>query len=227
MSKPNHFTQLALASLGCQLASATVITFGFDTVGDTEGFTTQPSPANAVVTDFTAALGIDSITGVLTSSDISIDPQINGPSVALPAGEVWSSISFRFRHLDGNPQDGAASTTYNPNGTILFFNGSLSNLGTAAITTRTANGSGPFAGDVYQLTVTSQADNWQLATLDLSNAPVLNSGDITSFRFDPIGNNANGNFEVDFVEFTAVPEPSSALLAALASLSLLARRRNK
>ena len=44
-------------------------------------------------------------------------------------------------------------------------------------------------------------------------------------RLDPVGNDANKNFEVDYIRFQAVPEPSSALLSGLAAGLLLRRRR--
>jgi hypothetical protein len=75
------------------------------------------------------------------------------------------------------------------------------------------------------MTLTAESDNWQVMVLDLSNAPVLNSGDITALRFDPIGNAAEKNFEVDYVRFQSIPEPASALLSVLGGMSLLARRR--
>jgi hypothetical protein len=221
--------QLLLATLVIPIAPAATTSFHFNTPGDTEGFVASTAPANAVVTGFTAALGIDSTTGVLTSSDINIDPQVrigSAAPVVLPSGDKWSSISIRFRQLSDDPQEsGVTSAPYSGAGTILFFNGSTANLGTAAIATKTVSGTGTYAGDSYSMTLTSQADNWQLMTLDLSAAPTLNSGNITNMRFDPIGNSADQNFEIDFIDFVSIPEPSTALLAALASIGLLARRR--
>ncbi|MGJ8698102.1 MAG: PEP-CTERM sorting domain-containing protein [Verrucomicrobiaceae bacterium] len=223
---------LSVAALGTQFASAVVLTYGFNTPGDTENFTASTGPsAGAVVTGFKAALGIDGTTGVLTSSDIEGDPQISfGSNTAvLPGGDVWSTFSIRFRQLNDNPGEaGVASAPFSNTGLILFFNGTLQNRTPAAggISTQTYAGTGGiYASDTYNMTLSAQADNWQLMTLDLSSAPGLGGTDINNFRFDPIGNNAAGNFEIDYVEIVSVPEPGSALLTGLASLGLLARRR--
>lgn len=220
-------SRVSFAALVTPFASAAVIGFNFDTPGDTEGFTASTAPANAVVTGFNAALGIDGSTGVLTSSDVSIDPQVRlGGTITLPSGERWSNISIRFRQLNLNPGEvGVAGAPYDGNGTIIFFNNSTANLGVAALATKTVNGSGPFAGDTYNMTLTAQADEWQVMDIDLSAAPTLNSGNITAMRFDPVGNVNTKNFEIDSISFESIPEPSSAFLAAFASLGLLLRRR--
>ncbi|MDB4284308.1 PEP-CTERM sorting domain-containing protein [Akkermansiaceae bacterium] len=222
---------IPIVALAILPASAATTSFNFNTVGDTEGFTASTTPTGAVVTGFTAALGIDNTTGVLTSSDIEGDPQIGfGSNTAtLPSGDVWSTFSVRFRQLADNPGTvGVASATFSNAGLILFFNGTLQNRTPAAggISTQSYTGTGGiYASDTYGMTLTAQADNWQLMTLDLSSAPGLGGTNINNFRFVPIGNTPAGNFEIDFVEFVSVPEPSSALLTALASSSLLLRRR--
>ncbi len=67
---------LALSFIAAGSASAALIAYEFNTVGDTEGWnaSTAPDP-NGVVTGFKAALGIGG-DGVLTSDDINIDPQL-------------------------------------------------------------------------------------------------------------------------------------------------------
>lgn len=205
-----------------------VINFEFETVGDTEGWTASSEPANALVTGFTATTDIDGNVGVLTSSDIDIDPQIlHGSAIPLAAGETWSTLDIRFRHLSGNPQDGGTtSATYASSGTILFFNNSTENLGVGPLETRVTAGTGPFAGDTYALTLTPEATgNWQNLTVDFTAAPTFNSGDITAVRFDPIGNNAAGNFEIDYLRFTSIPEPTLPGLIFFGAAGLAIRRR--
>lgn len=220
---------LALSFIAAGSASAALVAYEFNTVGDTEGWnaSTAPNP-NGVVTGFKSALGING-DGVLTSDDVNIDPQLTkGGAATLPIGDTWGSMTIRFRHLSDNPGAvGVTSTPYSLSGTLLFFNGTLENRtpGATGISTQTYVGTGAYAADSYGMTLTAESDNWQVMVLDLSNAPVLNSGDITALRFDPIGNAAEKNFEVDYVRFQSIPEPASALLSVLGGMSLLARRR--
>lgn len=221
---------VALSFIAAGSASAALVAYEFNTVGSTEGWnaSTVPIP-NGVVTGFKAALGING-DGVLTSDDINIDPQLTkgGPAATLPIGDTWSSMTIRFRHLSDNPgAAGVTSSPYSLTGTLLFFNGTLANRtpGPTGISTQTYAGTGAYAADSYNMTLTAEADNWQVMVLDLNNAPVLNSGDITTLRFDPIGNAAEKNFEVDYVRFQSIPEPASALLSVLGGMCLLARRR--
>lgn len=221
---------LALSFIAAGSASAALIAYEFNTVGDTEGWnaSTVPDP-NGVVTGFKAALGIGG-DGVLTSDDINIDPQLTkgGPAATLPIGDTWSSMTIRFRHLSDNPgAPGVTSSPYSVTGTLLFFNGTLANRtpGPTGISTQTYAGTGGYAADSYGMTLTAEADNWQVMVLDLTDAPVLNSGNITTLRFDPIGNAAEKNFEVDYVRFESIPEPASALLSILGGMALFVRRR--
>jgi hypothetical protein len=214
-------------------ASAAVVAFEFETAGDTEGWSATTAPANALVTGFTATTDVDGNVGVLTSSGIDIDPQITrngvGNVIALPVGDVWSSVEIRFRQLSADPQSGGDGAAYAITGQILFFNGTLDNRtpGPSGISTQTYAGTGGSAADSYAMTVVQEdaVDFWQVMTLDLSSAPTLAGGNITGVRFDPIGNNAAGNFEVDYIRFTSVPEPSSLLLSLLGAGLIFRRRR--
>jgi|GEM_PF-1926225 len=221
----------AAAVLLIQPAAAVLVAFEFNTGGDTEGWAGSAAPANAVVTGFGQAIALGGGPGVLTSSDVNIDPQVtrSGGAIAFAEGESWTNVTIRFRQLSGNPQDaGTTSASYDGNGTILFFNNSTQNLGVGPLGTKTVIGGGAFAGDTYNLTLTEEADNWQVLNLDLTSAPTLNSAPITAMRLDPVGNDAAKNFEVDYIRFqAAVPEPSSALLSGLAAGMLLLRRRRK
>ena len=222
---------LALAALAMP-ARAVVVSFEFDTPASTEGWTASTAPANALVTGFKQATGIDGISGVITSSDVDVDPQIlrggAGNIISLPAGEKWSTFESRFRHLSGNPGAlGTVATAYDSNGTILFFNGATTNLGVGALTNKSVNGSGAYAGDIYTMTLTADpaGGEWQLLSVSFAAAPVLNSQNFTSARFDPVGNNAAKNFEIDSIRFTSIPEPGSLVLGCLAGCSVLTRRR--
>lgn len=209
-------------------SSAAVITHNFNSTGVNHGWTAAETSGAGQAT------GIDGSSGVFTSTDVTGgDPKLNYNSgnagatlITLGAGETWSTFSFRFRQLSDNPgAGGVASSPFSETGTLIFFNGATNNLGTGAPGNGDVSGGGGFAGDTYGRTLTAQADNWQLFTIDLTSAPALNSLNITSFRFDPVGNDAAKNFEVDFATFTSVPEPSSAMLLGLAGVGLLIRRR--
>ncbi|YCM45982.1 PEP-CTERM sorting domain-containing protein [Verrucomicrobiaceae bacterium 227] len=225
------FGVLSSSILVSGTSSAALIAYEFNTAGDTEGWNASAAPdPNGVVTGFQSAPGIDGLTGVLTSEDINIDPQLTkgGPAATLPAGDTWANMTIRFRHLSGNPDEvGVTSMAYSVTGTLLFFNGTLQNRtpGETGISTQSYVGTGAYAADTYNMTVIAGDDDWQVMTLDLSGAPVLNSGDITTLRFDPVGNAAGKNFEVDYVRFQSIPEPTSVLLSLLGGLGLLVRRR--
>jgi hypothetical protein len=230
-------TLLAVALTATLLAArsdAAVFAFEFNTVGDTEGWTasTAPNP-NGVVTGFAATTGIDGSTGVATSADVNIDPQVlrtgAGNTLTLPAGEMWSTMEVRFRQLSLNPgEPGVTSAPFNGNGTILFFNGATTNLGVAALATKTVNGTGAYVADTYNMTLTAETSgDWQVMLLDFSAAPTLKSQNLTAVRFDPVGNDAAKNFEIDYIRFASVPEPGSAVLSLMAATGLLLRRRRR
>jgi hypothetical protein len=44
-------------------------------------------------------------------------------------------------------------------------------------------------------------------------------------RFDPVGNAAERNFEIDYIRFTSIPEPGAALLSLVAVAGFFLRRR--
>ena len=220
----------AFSALSLTGSHAALISFEFETNGVTEGWGhSAPGPNGfGTVSGFTATTDVDGNVGVLTSSDINIDPQLTLGTVALPSGDTWSSVTIRFRQLNDDPQDGGDGAAYTTSGQLLFFNGTTANRtpGPTGISTQSYAGTGAYAADSYSMTVTQEdaVDFWQVMTLDLTAAPILNSGNITGVRFDPIGNNADGNFEVDYVRFNSIPEPGSALLSLL-GLSLLGLRR--
>lgn len=214
-------------------AHAVMVSFGFNTAGSTEGWTASAAPANALVTGFKQATGIDGTSGVLTSEDVDIDPQIlrsAANTITLPAGEKWITFETRFRHLSGNPGAvGSAAAAYNSNGTILFFNNATTNLGTGPLTSKTVTGTGAYAADTYTMTLTADpaGAEWQLLSVSFAAAPVLSTQNFSAIRFDPIGNDAAKNFEIDYLRMTSVPEAGSTVLALLAAGTVLGRRRRQ
>jgi MYXO-CTERM domain-containing protein len=235
LSNLKSFTRLsciALTGLGIP-AQAAVVAFEFNTAGSTENWGVA---STTIVTGFKQATGIDGTSGVLTSTDLTTaDPQITRTTAAntivLPVGEQWSNFEIRFRQLNGNPAAaGVAAVPYVQSGTILFFNGSTANVGAGSIplgTTTTRTGTGAFAGDTYALSLVADplGGEWYLLNVGFSSAPILRNQNITGVRFDPLGDSANKNFEIDYVRLTSVPETSSAALALLALGTTLVRRR--
>jgi hypothetical protein len=220
---------VALACLlGVQTASAGIVAeLDWDASSGLLGVTANGT-GFALTTDLTSTTGIDGSTGVLTSGDISLDPQLQFgatslSSVALPAGFVsWDSLEFRFRQISGNPDltapidnTGVDPVVFDPNGTLLI----TSVAGVTQGTTANAPGS----------PLTSAEDpegaGWTIWTFDLSG--VASTDNVGLTRFDPIGNNPGRNFEVDFVRLNAVavPEPSSLALVGVCGFTMLGRRR--
>jgi hypothetical protein len=206
MKKPTHFLCAFLSMAAPSMAATTIAEWNFNNNGDPEGWTASGSSALTVAS------------GLITGTAIGNDPQLlsSGLNLSLSLGQTWDQLVFRVRETQDEAPAGTVST-FNATGLVLQLNNSGAAgflYGATAAFTGVASGNGFFT-----------------VSVDISSLP--SNATITSFRFDPIGGAAsnsnsetNGNtFEVDFVNVTAIPEPSSALLGGLGLLCLLRRRR--
>lgn len=127
----------------------------------------------------------------------------------------WHELTFRFRQLDRSPTSSgpsAQTSTYNASATLLLITGAEGNFGAI-------EDSDP------RISVTTQADDWVVATIDLSGF----TDNITSLRFDPNSGTPSG-FEVDYITLTAnaVPEPATVALGlGVAALGFTLWRRRR
>lgn len=173
----------ALSVCGQQIKS-----WEFDTAGDTEGFVGNNGTMQ--ITGLTVANAISGTERVLTSADVTgFDPRVvsSGLSIALEAGQSWGTAVIRMRQLNKNPGlRGAASTSWNAGGTTIFINQGGNN----------PKPSGLIQDSTANVTIVSEDDGWIVVTFDLEKMGLGNTT-ITSFRLDPVGNNAGLNFEVD------------------------------
>ncbi len=182
---------LAAALVTAATAGGDVVrSWQFNTPGDTEGWqarSTWTLPGGVHV-----ATDVDGAETVLTAADIdgNGDAGIVVADAALPIELPddcieWDSLSIRLRHLNGNPPDGQPMPY--AGGTGLWITGAGGVLG------------GLPAASEGRWHVEPQNDHWAVYTIDLTGA----SDDITSFRFDP-SSDTEGNFEIDWMELTAV-----------------------
>jgi len=176
--------------------------------------------------------GIDGVTGVLSAVDAGgvtgNDPKLlfSGTTIyqaALPSGFTsWDSMEVRFRQLDGDPgAPGVASQPYDLSGTILIYRVNGVQTNTAGLAVGSTSGLVSLAND-------PAGDNWLVYTVDFSG---FGPTDLVGIqRLDPIGNDLNGNFEVDYVRLngvSAVPEPTSLAMLSVAGLGFVVRRRRR
>lgn len=223
----------ALIALAAPAPAATLFqAWEFNTAGSTEGWTltnntAAPVTAGPALNQATTSNTPAGTEGIVTTADVvGVDPQVTyNPDLILPGGESWDSIQLRFRQLTTNT--GASLGTFNNSGTLLFYNAATTNSGN--LSTKSYNGTGAYATDVFAMTLTADPDdpNWRLLSVSFAGAATLRSANITLLRFDAIGNNAANNFEVDYVRIytTPVPEPSATLALLACSPALLRRRR--
>ncbi len=204
---------ISLIALFASTASAQLIVREYNFETDTEGWTTAGSDPYADFGQQTATGGTEGVLfGVQASGN---DPQLSLPpdaqSVSLPAGYTWDTAVFRLRHLESDGEGG-----WNP---VAFTN----NIGMVFV----KQGDNIRADDSRWVeTVDPDDSTWTIVTLDISDR-----GDLaTTFnRFDPTGtaDHIGLAFELDYAQFTAVPEPSiyAAIFGVLALGGVLIRRR--
>lgn len=199
-------------SMAIPSGAATIAEWNFGT--DTEGW--APVVGSSALT---ASGGL--ISGTATSNDPQLS--VSGLNLTLGVGQTWDQVVFRVRETAFAPHstdgftDGTTVNVFNPTGLVVNFNGSGA------------------AGFLYSapasFTGVDSGDGFFTVSVDVSALPAATT--VTSLRFDPIGGAAsnsnsetNGNtFEVDFVQLTAIPEPSATLLLGIGALGLLRRRR--
>lgn len=201
---------MGVTSLG---EAAPILSFEFNTPGDTEGWQ-HNGAANGGTTGLTTVTTSGG-EGVLTST--TMGPATSGdlrvlynPDFSLPAGfDSWSTVDIRFRQLDdqGVPKElsGADSSLH-----LGINQGAISINGTGFVEET--------PGDL---------EFWHTATLDISGNA---ANDITQIRVDPITTLRSANYELDYVRLSgvpAIPEPASLAIAAVALASTATRSRRR
>lgn len=213
MKKTSSLLFCSFLSMAVPSGAATIAEWNFDTT--TESWTGVATSALTVTSG--------SLTGTATSND----PQLvrSSLTISLTGSQTWDQLIFRVRETAFAPHgtdgftDGDTVPTFNATGLILSFNGN-----------GTAN-SGLFYNATSQFSGVASGDGFFTVSVDLSTMP--SNTTITSMRVDPIGgassnsnSETNGNaFEVDFIQITSIPEPSSALLVGIGLVALIRRRR--
>ncbi|MFK7910922.1 MAG: PEP-CTERM sorting domain-containing protein [Akkermansiaceae bacterium] len=217
--KITTYLTISLLTIAGSASAATTIAYEFN------GATTEGWTGSGQISGLSTTGAVSGSENVLTSSDITgIDPMLNNAAGAtLTPGETWSTFTARFRLLDANAGSPLAFVN---SGTILIFNGNAGTNNSTAFATKSYNGNNALAGDVFNMTLTPEGSGeWQVVTVDFSNAPAFNSANISAIRFDPVGNDQVKNFEIDYIRLESVPEPSSTALLGLGLGGFLLRRR--
>jgi len=162
------------------------VSWEFNTPGDTEGWSVGNDRFDSLTNGLLVASAVSGSETVLTSTDVTgIDPQLENTETNSAAGEYWSTIEIRMRQLDGN---GGSPVAWDSVGCAFVVNGTVKST--------TLGGVG--------WSTTNEVDGWIVTTFSL---PYVGTNHITQLRIDPVGNNADKNFEVDYVELTTRPTP--------------------
>lgn len=197
----------------CVGEAAPILSFEFNTPGDTEGWQ-HNGGANGGTTGLTSVTtsggeGVltSTTSGPSTSGDLRV---LYNPDFSIPAGfDSWSAVDIRFRQLDdqGAPRDlaGADSSLH------LGINAAAISI----------NGSG------FVEETPGDQEFWYTATLDISGN---GANDITQIRIDPITTLRSANYELDYVRLSgvpAIPEPGSLAIIGVAFASIVTRSRRR
>ena len=179
---------ITLLLSGVSVQAESTISWGFDTVGDAEGWYPVPDSLNSLTNGIEVVDGFDSV--VLTSPDVTgNDAGIYIiTNLTLAAGEFWDTIEIRSRTLDGNA---GSPVPYNNYGTVMVLNGAVI---------------GPIGDPSSGWTNTVEPGEWLVTSYNVSG--LVGTNDITDLRLDvPFGTEA-GNFEYDYIKIhTTTTEP--------------------
>ena len=162
------------------------VNWEFNTSGDTEGWYGDDDGFDSLTNGVIVANAVSGSEVVLTTSDVTgIDPALVNTETNSAGGEYWSTIEIRVRQLDGN---GGSPVAWTSSGCALVVNGAPKSNTLGGFGWSTATGAG----------------EWIVTTFDF---PYLGTNDISSLRVDPLGNNADKNFEVDYIRLATSPTP--------------------
>lgn len=142
-------------------------------------------------------------------------------TLPLPAGQQWHSMQVRLRQLAPDANGKLQPDAFDAAGTVVTFNGSSENA-SGRFGTGSWNGKDKWANDRFHSTLERDgAGGWYLYTVSFADAPSLRDSDITQICIDPLGNDPQRNFEIDFVRLLAMSAGGAPAPAALPAVQPL------